>query len=147
MRTARRFSAEVRERAVRPVRDHQAEYATHWGAITSIAGKIGCAAETLRLWVRRAERDSGQRPGLTSDGQQRLKLLEREGSPPHSSESRGASVSRSLPRQCSRRCSLDRSGDSTFASSRGQRQPSNPQSKMKPAPSRASMQTAMEFSA
>ena len=47
-------------------------------AITSIASKIGCAAETLRLWVRRAERDSGQRPGLTSDEQQRLKVLERE---------------------------------------------------------------------
>ena len=47
-------------------------------AITSIASKIGCAAETLRLWVRRAERDSGQRPGLTSDEQQRLRILERE---------------------------------------------------------------------
>ena len=78
MTTPRRFSPEVRERAVRLVRDHQAEYATQWAAITSIASKIGCAAETLRLWVRRAERDTGQRPGLTSDEQQRLKLLERE---------------------------------------------------------------------
>ena len=49
-----------------------------WAAITSIASKIGCAAETLRLWVRRAERDAGQRPGLTTDEAQRLKLLERE---------------------------------------------------------------------
>jgi transposase len=73
-----RFSPEVKERAVRLVQEHQAEYETQWGAITSIASKIGCARETLRLWVRRAERDAGQRPGLTTDEQQRLKLLERE---------------------------------------------------------------------
>ncbi len=73
-----RFSPEVKERAVRLVQEHQAEYETQWGAITSIASKTGCAAETLRLWVRRAERDAGQRPGLTTDEQQRLKVLERE---------------------------------------------------------------------
>ena len=73
-----RFSPEVKERAVRLVREHQSEYETRWAAITSIAGKIGCASETLRLWVRRAERDAGQRPGLTTDEQQRLKVLERE---------------------------------------------------------------------
>ena len=78
MTKARRFAPEVRERAVRLVRDHQAEYATQWAAITSIASKIGCAAETLRLWVRQAERNAGQRPGLTTDEQQRLKVLERE---------------------------------------------------------------------
>lgn len=73
-----RFSPEVKERAVRLVREHQSEYETQRGAITSIASKIGCAAETLRLWVRRAERDAGQRPGLTTEEQQRLKHLERE---------------------------------------------------------------------
>ena len=78
MTKARRFSPEVRDRAVRLVRDHQAEYATQWAAITSIASKIGCAAETLRLWVRQAERNAGQRPGLTTEEQQRLKVLERE---------------------------------------------------------------------
>jgi len=78
MTKARRFSPEVRERAVRLVREHQAEYATQWAAITSIASKIGCAAETLRLWVRQAERNAGQRPGLTTEEQQRLKVLERE---------------------------------------------------------------------
>ena len=78
MTKARRFSPEVRERAVRLVRDHQAEYATQWAAITSIASKIGCAAETLRLWVRQAERNVGERPGLTTEEQQRLKVLERE---------------------------------------------------------------------
>ena len=78
MTKARRFAPEVRERAVRLVRDHQAEYATQWAAITSIAGKIGCAPETLRLWARQAERNAGQRGGLTTDEQQRLKVLERE---------------------------------------------------------------------
>ncbi|MDB4916447.1 MAG: transposase family protein [Gemmatimonadetes bacterium] len=78
MAKARRFSPEVRERAVRLVREHRADYETQWAAITSIAGKIGCAAETLRLWVRQAERDGGQRAGLTTDEQQRLKGLERE---------------------------------------------------------------------
>ena len=78
MTKARRFSPEVRERAVRLLGEHQREYQTQWAAITSIAGKIGCAPETLRLWVRQAERDRGQRPGLTSDEQQRLKELERE---------------------------------------------------------------------
>ena len=78
MTKARRFAPEVRERAVRLVRDHQAEYATQWAAITSIASKIGCTAETLRLWVRQAERDGGKRPGLTTEEQQRLKVLERE---------------------------------------------------------------------
>jgi transposase len=78
MTKARRFAPEVRERAVRLVREHQAEYATQWAAITSIASKIGCTAETLRLWVRQAERNLGQRPGLTTEEQQRLKVLERE---------------------------------------------------------------------
>ena len=66
MTTPRRFSPGVRERAVRLVREYQGEYATQWAAITSIASKSRCAAETLRLWMRRAERDTGQRPGLTS---------------------------------------------------------------------------------
>ena len=73
-----RFSPEVRERAVRLVREHQGEYETEWAAITSIASKIGCVAETLRLWVRRSERDAGQRPGVTTEEQQRVKALERE---------------------------------------------------------------------
>ena len=78
MGASKPFSPEVRERAVRLVREHQGEYATQWAAITSIAGKIGCSAETLRGWVRRAERDTGQRPGVTTDERERLKALERE---------------------------------------------------------------------
>jgi transposase len=73
-----RFSPEVRDRAVRMVLEHENEHASQWAAITSIAEKIGCAAETLRIWVRQAQRDQGQRPGLTTEERQRLKQLERE---------------------------------------------------------------------
>ena len=58
--------------------EHTQDHASQWAAITSIAEKIGCAAETLRKWVRQAERDSGQRPGLTTDERVRFKQLERE---------------------------------------------------------------------
>jgi transposase len=63
-----RFSPEVRERAVRMVLEHQGERGSPWAAIRSIAEKFGCAAETLRSWVRRAERDQGLRPGPTRRG-------------------------------------------------------------------------------
>ncbi len=73
-----RFSQEIRERAVRMVFDHQAEYASEWEAMSSIAGKIGCSAETLRKWVRQSAVDSGRRGGLTSDERAQLKDLARE---------------------------------------------------------------------
>lgn len=73
-----RHSPEVRERAVRMVREHRAEHASEWSTITSIAAKIGCKAETLRLWIRQAERDAGTRPGTTTDERERLRELERE---------------------------------------------------------------------
>jgi transposase len=78
MPRASRYSPEVRERAVRMVQEHAREHPSRWGAISSIAEKIGCSGETLRKWVRQAERDAGQRPGLTTEEQQRLKTLERE---------------------------------------------------------------------
>jgi transposase-like protein len=74
----RRFSPEVRERAVRLVQQHQGDHPSEWAAITSIAAKIGCTAETLRSWLRQAERNSGQRAGMTSDDRDRLRALERE---------------------------------------------------------------------
>ena len=64
MKTVSKYSPEFRERAVRMVFEHQGEHKTQWAAIVSIASKIGCAAETLRKWVRQAERDQGQREGL-----------------------------------------------------------------------------------
>ena len=73
-----RYSPEVRERAVRLVREHGAEHPSEWGAIESIAGKLGCTAETLRKWVRLAERDTGLSGGLTTAERQRTKELERE---------------------------------------------------------------------
>ena len=76
--TSKRYSPEVRERAVRWVFEHQHEYPSQWAAMGSIAGKIGCTPETLRCWVRRAEVDEGLRPGLTSEERARLKELERE---------------------------------------------------------------------
>ncbi|GAC1470101.1 MAG: transposase [Gemmatimonadaceae bacterium] len=73
-----RYPAEVRERAVRLVFEQQEGHSSQWAAISSIAGKMGCTAETLRSWVRRAERDVGKRPGLTSSERERFKELERE---------------------------------------------------------------------
>ena len=73
-----RFSPEVRERAVRLVQEHAPEHPSQWAAICSIAGKLGCTRETLRRWVRQAERNAGQRPGLSTAEEQRVKALERE---------------------------------------------------------------------
>ncbi len=74
----RKYSPEVRERAVRLVFDHEHQHDSQWAAIRSVSEKIGCTAETLRHWVRQAERDTGRRPGLTTDERARLKTLERE---------------------------------------------------------------------
>ncbi len=73
-----RFPQEVRERAVRMVFEHAQEYGSQWGAIQSIAVKLGMSPETLRRWFRQAERDRGLCPGLTTDERTRLKELERE---------------------------------------------------------------------
>ena len=78
MNKTTRYSPEVRERAVRLVMEQQGEHVSQWAAMGSIASKIGCTAESLRKWVRQAERDAGKRGGLTSSDQERLKVLERE---------------------------------------------------------------------
>ena len=72
------FPAEVRERAIRMVRESEAEHGSQWKAVNSVAEKIGCSGETLRNWVRQAERDEGRRAGPTSDEKARIRELERE---------------------------------------------------------------------
>ena len=73
-----RYSKEVKERSVRLVFETTEEHGSQWGAIESIANKIGCTPETLRRWVRQEEKDSGKREGLTTDEKSRMKELERE---------------------------------------------------------------------
>ena len=73
-----KYSPELRERAVRLVFDHASDHSSQWAAIRSVAEKIGCPVEVLRRWVRQAERDTGQRPGLTTDERAQLKQLQRE---------------------------------------------------------------------
>jgi transposase len=80
-RKSPRFSAEVRERAVRMVQEHRSDHASHWAAIVSISTMIGCTAETLRRWVHEAGRNQGreapgQPPGASAD--ERVRQLERE---------------------------------------------------------------------
>ena len=73
-----RFTSEQKARAVRMVLEGQSEYSSQWSAIESVAAKVGISSETLRKWVRRAEVDGGQRPGLTSDEAAEIKRLKRE---------------------------------------------------------------------
>lgn len=73
-----RYPAEVRERAVRMVREHEHGYPSQWKAFESISKKLGINHDTLRIWVRRAETDAGERPGLTTDERARMKRLEKE---------------------------------------------------------------------
>ena len=73
-----KFPAEMRERAVRLVFEQQDNHESQWAAIVSVAEKLGCTAETLRKWVRQAEKDTGHRPGLTTSERERMKELERE---------------------------------------------------------------------
>lgn len=78
MPTSGRYPKEIRERAVRLVFEHEQDYPSQWAAIRSIAEKSGMTTETLRKWVREAERNDGRRPGLTTDERQRMRDLEKE---------------------------------------------------------------------
>ena len=77
-KTTNRFSPEVRARAVRMVLDHEGEHRSRWAAVSSIAAKIGCTAQSLNDWVKKAEVDSGVRAGLPTEVAEKLKALERE---------------------------------------------------------------------
>jgi transposase len=78
MTRATRYPPELRERAMRLVREHRGEHPSEWAAIQAIAGKLGMTPETLRLWLRRDEVDHRQRPGVTSGERERIRELERE---------------------------------------------------------------------
>ena len=78
MTRATRYPPELRERAMRLVREHRDEHPSEWAAIESVAGKLGMTPETLRTWLRRDEIDHHQRPGVTSGERERIRELERE---------------------------------------------------------------------
>ena len=78
MTKATRYPPELRERAMRLVREHRDEHASEWAAIGSIAKKLGMTPETLRKWLRRSEIDAGTRPGITSEEQVEIRRLKRE---------------------------------------------------------------------
>ncbi len=77
-KTTNKYSPEVRERAVRMVLDNQGQHESRWSTILSISAKIGCAPQTLNEWVKKAEVDSGQRGGVTTEMAEKMKALERE---------------------------------------------------------------------
>lgn len=82
MQKNKKYSPEVKERAVRMYFDHRSEHTSDWAALGSIANKIGCSTQTLSDWVRQQQRDTGKRDGPSSAEPERVKTLERENKAP-----------------------------------------------------------------
>ena len=78
MSRAKRYSPEVRERAVRMVLESEGDYPSQWQAIQSVASKIGCSPDSLKAWLKRTQIDAGEIPGATTDELERIKALEKE---------------------------------------------------------------------
>ena len=78
MNRAKRYSPEVRERAVRMVLESEGDYPSRWQAIQSVASKIGCSPDSLKAWLKRTQIDAGEIPGTTTDELERIKALEKE---------------------------------------------------------------------
>lgn len=77
-KTSNQYSSEIRERAIRMVREHQSEYPSEWAAIQSISAKFGCTAETLRRWLRQTQKTHDAQNEAASSDSERIKALERE---------------------------------------------------------------------
>ena len=77
-KTTNKYTAEVRERAVRMVLNGEGQHESRWAAIVSISAKIGCAPQTLNEWVKKVEVETGQRGGITTEMAEKMKALERE---------------------------------------------------------------------
>ena len=130
-KTTNKFSPEVRERAVRMVREHRGDHASQWAAIASIAAKIGCSGETLRNWVRQAERDAGVRPGATTDERERIKAQLRTGRVRHARM--GRLVQQSKAAGADRKHSAGRSRSALLCATRRARHRGVTQTKRPPA--------------
>ena len=75
---ASRYDANTKARAVRLVREHAGDYETEWAAMKAISTRLGMSAETLRKWVRQAEVDAGEAPGMTTDAAREIRELRRK---------------------------------------------------------------------
>jgi transposase len=73
-----KYDQQIREKAVRLVCDHAEDYSTEWAAIKAVSGRLGMTAETLRKWLRQAEVDAGQRPGMSSGESAEIRALKRK---------------------------------------------------------------------
>jgi transposase len=73
-----RYDQDTKAKAIRLAREHAADYESEWAAISAVAGRLGMSAETLRKWLRRAEAEQGQAPGVSSEAAREIRELKRK---------------------------------------------------------------------